>query len=485
MVAVISLPLIFAGYQRMYGILLLRAKLHDLKQAGEEIDYRRFSVAPLSSGNPRSLALKDLAEELRQVESALRYRPPLDQTSADGRRQPLRQLNKWYRELREDGISYQLKSSPTKFRGQFGRHTNLLQRVMAALEHPEFGMGQPAGWEFNVDMMDSLWSSADLVAAGFCHRVYSGRYDDAHRCVLSLLSASRTIRRRPGPEANSYSSRYGRKAAEMIWQALQLPDWSDDAQLHAWSESIRRIDVVEAGVRSLQYQRAVNFEYLLRLAGQSGSAVQRDEAWDHAWTRVGKTPMVENIYIPLWQFLWQEQDVCQSLDAWAANINYLRSARAVGLIKTRKYAEAKDGTLPFEPCRFIGPRPGSFNSTRYLFGLYDPDLREDSLMGVFWELAQQRLTITAIAVRRYELAHGNPPPRLSDLVPEYLDEIPLDPMDIRPLRYRADGRNWSLYSIGENGLDDGGDASPIPGDQWDTPRDHVWPQPASNTPRSP
>jgi hypothetical protein len=95
--------------------------------------------------------------------------------------------------------------------------------------------------------------------------------------------------------------------------------------------------------------------------------------------------------------------------------------------------------------------------------------------------------ITAIALKRYQLKHGNYPPDLNSLVPEFVSKVPLDPVDGQPLRYRrnADG-TFLLYSVGENGKDDGGNPALEKGVQssnfyWQNPHalDWVWPQPAT------
>ena len=102
------------------------------------------------------------------------------------------------------------------------------------------------------------------------------------------------------------------------------------------------------------------------------------------------------------------------------------------------------------------------------------------------EMAKQA-AIAAIALKRYQLKRGNYPPDLNSLVPEFISAVPLDPVDGQPLRYRlnADG-TFLLYSIGENGKDDGGDPAlekDIKSSSfgWQNPRarDWVWPQPAT------
>jgi hypothetical protein len=72
----------------------------------------------------------------------------------------------------------------------------------------------------------------------------------------------------------------------------------------------------------------------------------------------------------------------------------------------------------------------------------------------------RNIVMTAIALKRYELQHQHLPNKLEALVPDFLKTLPIDWMDGRPLRYRpnADG-TFLLYSVGENGIDDGGNPS--------------------------
>ena len=63
----------------------------------------------------------------------------------------------------------------------------------------------------------------------------------------------------------------------------------------------------------------------------------------------------------------------------------------------------------------------------------------------------------ACAIERYRLEHGRIPERLDGLVPQFLAKIPCDPCDGQPMRYKlADDGEYILYSIGWNGVDEGG-----------------------------
>jgi hypothetical protein len=101
--------------------------------------------------------------------------------------------------------------------------------------------------------------------------------------------------------------------------------------------------------------------------------------------------------------------------------------------------------------------------------------------------ATRQAVVAAIALKRYQLKHGNYPASLDSLVPEFVSAVPFDPVDGQPLRYRLnpDG-TFRLYSIGENGKDDGGNPHKGPKDNpsnyyWQNnfALDWVWPQPAS------
>jgi hypothetical protein len=95
-----------------------------------------------------------------------------------------------------------------------------------------------------------------------------------------------------------------------------------------------------------------------------------------------------------------------------------------------------------------------------------------------------QLVITAIALERYKRERGNYPKELVALVPDWVSALPHDPVNGKPLRYRLnDDGTFTLYSIGEDGEDDGADASnanPVsPSFHWQQGRDWVWPKPAS------
>jgi hypothetical protein len=71
-------------------------------------------------------------------------------------------------------------------------------------------------------------------------------------------------------------------------------------------------------------------------------------------------------------------------------------------------------------------------------------------------LAGLRLGLTAVALERFRTHNNRYPTDLSQLTPEYLPGPVLDPFDGQPLRYRANGSGYVLYSIGPDLRDDSG-----------------------------
>jgi hypothetical protein len=72
-----------------------------------------------------------------------------------------------------------------------------------------------------------------------------------------------------------------------------------------------------------------------------------------------------------------------------------------------------------------------------------------------------------LALRLYQYDHGKFPERLEELVPSYLQALPVDPVSGRSYGYRRlspeeDSTKWGyiVYSLGRDGQDDGGAAHP-------------------------
>ena len=90
---------------------------------------------------------------------------------------------------------------------------------------------------------------------------------------------------------------------------------------------------------------------------------------------------------------------------------------------------------------------------RYLAGLLavSDDMLAKSFRCAIMPHGQTRLMI---ALKRYKLKTGSLPKSLAELKPDYIDDVPADPFDGKPMRYNSDKK--VIYSIGDDLKDDGG-----------------------------
>jgi competence protein ComGC len=73
--------------------------------------------------------------------------------------------------------------------------------------------------------------------------------------------------------------------------------------------------------------------------------------------------------------------------------------------------------------------------------------------------ASHQATITVLALRRWRLEKNEYPADLDELVAGgYMKELPADPFSDKPLVYKKTGDDFTLYSVGFNFKDDGGES---------------------------
>ncbi len=75
----------------------------------------------------------------------------------------------------------------------------------------------------------------------------------------------------------------------------------------------------------------------------------------------------------------------------------------------------------------------------------------------FRVIGEARAMRAAIACERFRLRHERWPSELSEVCPELLDRLPVDPFDGKPIRYSIVAEGIQLWTIAEDGIDNGGD----------------------------
>lgn len=216
-----------------------------------------------------------------------------------------------------------------------------------------------------------------------------------------------------------------------------------------------------------------NFDVVLSSAGSSGTSSYSLKNFGLAVKR--KTSDI------LWRTSWSYHDELRFLQDEQIIIETVRQVETNGFFKDALAEEDRKSTS-------LGYIADSTNWLRMslkdeLLAWYgaSPDFDAKAVESTMRIEATRRIVITAIALKRYQLRHGTWPADLKTLVPDFLSEVPRDPVDGLPLRYHtnADG-TFTLYSIGSDNTDNGGDPSPSGSSlYWQKGHDWVWPQPAT------
>jgi hypothetical protein len=267
----------------------------------------------------------------------------------------------------------------------------------------------------------------------------------------------------------------------VCWEALQPGNWTDGqlAQIQtAWEQTTFLTNIVQA----LRMERAI-----LRSEVASFFSSPRSDpdvgltifhvtpGWIEIMPDWIEDPFKKWVVPSIWRFAWLQQDQKNLLETIDQLIQICEFATTSGSKpKVSALLDQFDNQyLPHE-CRAT------------LFPLCESFLVSDfaTTKKAFRAETQKSVVLSAIALKRYSLHHGKLPTSLETLVPEFLSAVPVDYMDGKPIKYRLnDDGSFTLYSVGEDGQDDGGELSLPPEvkttrDLWRR-RDYVWPAPAT------
>jgi hypothetical protein len=141
---------------------------------------------------------------------------------------------------------------------------------------------------------------------------------------------------------------------------------------------------------------------------------------------------------PSWVFFWISRRKTMS--------NYVEMMDAHIANARKPYLKATPVVTPSDPLiKILAP---VFTRARWNFARND---------------AGNSLWLVALALRAYKLENAKYPAQLTELTPKYLKDIPADPFGAgEALRYKNRGTEYLLYSIGPDGVDNGGKPIPHP-----------------------
>ncbi len=313
------------------------------------------------------------------------------------------------------------------------------------------------------------WLSADALGA-----LHAGQRDRALQDIHAIVQLTEFGRDDPTLVSQMIRIAISGLGLSVTWEALQDSDWQEP-QLAAMRRDWERVDLLQALANGVQGERAFGDALFSQIKEQGANRTLRSLNPPRSGPSV-----LENLGNSVVTFAWKLNAPEDERLLFRFYQGQLEAIRMLQEQKPWPEVAGRQKVVSAELDRTIGQARG-IRKFQYLFSaIAIPNLTKATQVAVRNE-TQRRLTIVAISLRRFELRNHHLPANLQELTPEFLAAIPIDPMSGQPLRYRlnADG-TFVLYSVGEDGHDDGGDATPPkPISQFDlwSGRDAVWPLP--------
>lgn len=263
----------------------------------------------------------------------------------------------------------------------------------------------------------------------------------------------------------------------VTWHALQSPELTESelALMQADWEKVDLIKGLEIGYLGVRAMTDMHFAEMI----ERGALRTK-----HTYLPVPNPSFRERLEETFAAFLWQfggEEDMVLALQHFQT---LLENTRALQRQKPWPEVDAElYGLLSEMQAALTGLRKYRHPISALLLPNFSKAIRTTAQHDT-----QRRLTVVAIALERYHLRHRRFPAELNELVPVFLTAVPNDLMSGQPLRYHHNSDDsYVLYSVGEDGRDDGGNPNPASlvenYNLW-SGRDVVWPVPETR-PRSP
>jgi hypothetical protein len=341
--------------------------------------------------------------------------------------------------------------------------------------------------------LSELKGAVQLLSAATIWDVHRGEAQSAGRRVQAMLALVKGDQEERFVISQLVRIAMAHIAIPATWELLQSPGLTE-TQLAELQRDWVKQEFLKPAEAALAMERVHSLEIFRQM--RSSSAAFRQYASGGMvpaagsagpWYQQVKEAALLKTKESLWRVAWSYPDQIRGLKGAQALLDAIRMAA-----RDRYFAEAF--RQQEKRLAELGIKARKEDEEGWLVKLGDLDLMslsESSVLSLrrflyreFNMEAARHLVVTAIALKRYQLQHGNYPVKLADLVPDFVPELPRDPMDGQPLRYKLkeDG-TFLLYSIGEDGLDDGGDPSSkananATSFSWQRGRDLVWPQPA-------
>lgn len=467
----LSIVVLFLLEEHFRGEIALNARFKQLAAQGGKLDYRELLPPKPSPEQNAAVDLIALTNDLKPFFTLATDAPLSMEFIAPGRAKVSWRQDWWL-------VDKNSSNSWEKFSPKVAAAGPVLARLETVWTKTGFDEGVDYEKGFlNLGPMPILICSKQtsvLLSEAVKNDLRHGELEAARKHLHSLLAISHALGKEPLIISQLVGIACSSIAFGNTWEALQKDGWTDtqlgDLQT-AWT-SLN--DFPLAMAKSFEMERAMTVDYFRQIRAsnaKASSALAMGESMqgifsDDSDSESGGLPvhgfLLYHVHLPVWQLAWAAQDELHSLEKWMLIVDGGKSAATGSWAEAARFFPGFDGkSESFFPFSVRRPKSGLYNRCRFLFSEEPFSVDAYTVLRPLKFETEKNLAITAIALKRYQLRHGKSATQLSDLVPEFLSSLPLDRMDGKPLHYHlnADG-SFKLYSVGLNGIDDGGNPEP-------------------------
>jgi hypothetical protein len=354
-----------------------------------------------------------------------------------------------------------------------------LDRFQSLTNHPvlNFKLDYQQGLSIRLAHLAPLRRAAQWISAAAVYDLYERK--TAKACaevhtILAIVKGQAEERLEISQQVRDAIASIG---AQTTWEILQDPNVSE-SDLASLQQDWESVEFVDAAKRAFLAERVINLHSMEHFLQNPSDLWRSVNGNDEEISR--------RLCKHLWQWFWAYADEKRMMQTYQVLADAMRMTETNRSFQSAQmFARTNFNRLGFEESF---PQEGTMRididpiGVRWLLSEGAFDSFRLLKRAMVFETARN-MTIVAIALKRYELQHHELPPALDSLTPAILKTIPLDYMGGQALHYQknSDG-TFLLYSVGENGADDGG--KPSIHKWWEfywfaQTLDLVWPQPAT------
>jgi len=291
--------------------------------------------------------------------------------------------------------------------------------------HLDLGAGKAA--DVYLPRLAKMRNGARHLALEAVERAESGRPDEAAEALWACLRLGHAVRRQPLLISALLRMTFDAIAISQVeWLASRTA--FPPRSLEKLQTALRDEADPDMARRALLAERCVDISLFLK-------TFPKGEDWDFAMFGMEHTQLLK--LVPPTYF---KAELVQYLDVTNECLAALRKPYPQNLVEGARLGSDAAGKVPafFPLSRMILPQVlhTCTQAQRHM--------------------ARVETARVALAALRFKAERGRLPNTLEDLVPAFLDAVPLGPFDAKALRYRKDAAGFVVYAVGSDGKDHGG-----------------------------